>query len=92
MGDKMLVVGCDGGENCGDNDAQLDRINIFYDGASSGKYWRDRRRARIAARRALPPGQPLERKRGRGQQLGKCPQNKGWTRPILNPLVVERIL
>jgi tubulin beta len=26
-----------GGEYCGDNDAQLDRINVFYYGASGGK-------------------------------------------------------
>jgi tubulin beta len=27
-----------GGEYCGDNDAQLDRINVFYHGAPGGKY------------------------------------------------------
>jgi tubulin beta len=27
-----------GGEYCGNSDAQLDRINIFYHGASGGKY------------------------------------------------------
>ena len=26
------------GEYCGDNDAQLDHINLFYYGASGGKY------------------------------------------------------
>jgi tubulin beta len=26
------------GENCGDNDAQLDRINLFYHEASGGRY------------------------------------------------------
>ena len=26
------------GEYCGDNDAQLDRINVFYQAASVGKY------------------------------------------------------
>jgi tubulin beta len=26
------------GEYCGDNDAQFDRINVFYHGASGGKY------------------------------------------------------
>jgi tubulin beta len=31
--------GIDGdGEYCGDNDAQLDRINVLYHKASSGKY------------------------------------------------------
>ena len=28
----------DGGEYCGGNDAQLGRINVFYHGASGGKY------------------------------------------------------
>jgi hypothetical protein len=27
-----------GGEYCGDNDAQFDRINVFYHDASGGKY------------------------------------------------------
>jgi tubulin beta len=27
-----------GGEYCGDNDAQFDRINVFYHEASGGKY------------------------------------------------------
>jgi tubulin beta len=27
-----------GGEYCGDNDAQLGRINVFYHEASGGKY------------------------------------------------------
>jgi tubulin beta len=27
-----------GGEYCGNNDAQLDRINVFYHEASGGKY------------------------------------------------------
>ena len=26
------------GENCGENDAHLDRINVFYHEASGGKY------------------------------------------------------
>jgi tubulin beta len=44
MGTKKLVVSCDehgiGGdrEYCGDNDAQLGRINVFYHEASGGKY------------------------------------------------------
>jgi len=43
MGTKFWEVVCDengiggGGEYCGDNDAQLDRINVFYHEASSGK-------------------------------------------------------
>jgi tubulin beta len=31
-------VGGDRGEYCGDNDAQLDRINVLYHEASGGKY------------------------------------------------------
>jgi tubulin beta len=53
------------GEYCGDNDAQLDRINVFNFEASGGKYVsravfsdlrarRDRRCARVASRRAHP--------------------------------------
>jgi tubulin beta len=40
----FLEVVCDkhgfggDGKYCGDNDAQLDRINVFYRGASGGKY------------------------------------------------------
>jgi hypothetical protein len=30
------------GENCGDNDARFDRINVFYHGASGGKCARRR--------------------------------------------------
>jgi tubulin beta len=30
-------IGYDGGF-CGDNDAQLDRINVFYNGTSGGRY------------------------------------------------------
>jgi tubulin beta len=43
MGTKVLAVVCDehgtsgGGEYCGDNDAQLGRINVFYHEASGGK-------------------------------------------------------
>jgi len=33
----MHGIGGDG-EYCGDNDAQLDRINLFYHEASGGKY------------------------------------------------------
>jgi tubulin beta len=33
----MHGIGGDG-EYCGDNDAQLDRINVFYHEASGGKY------------------------------------------------------
>jgi tubulin beta len=44
MGALFWEVLCDehgiggGGENFGDNDAQLDRIYVFYYGASGGKY------------------------------------------------------
>jgi|AntAceMinimDraft_5_1070358.scaffolds.fasta_scaffold228088_1 tubulin beta len=44
MGTKFLQVLCDehgiggDGEYSGDNDAQLDRINVLYHGASGGKY------------------------------------------------------
>jgi tubulin beta len=44
MGTNFLEVLCDendiggGGEYCGDNDAQLGRISLFYHGASGGKY------------------------------------------------------
>jgi tubulin beta len=49
MGTKFLEVVCDehgiggggeynGGEYCGDSDVHLDRINLFYHGASGGKY------------------------------------------------------
>jgi tubulin beta len=44
MGTKFQKVLCDehgiGGDGvyCGDNDAQLDRINVFYYEASGGKY------------------------------------------------------
>jgi tubulin beta len=44
MGTKFWEVMCDengiggGGEHCGDNDAQLGRINVIYHEASGGKY------------------------------------------------------
>jgi tubulin beta len=44
MGTDFQVVLCDengiggDGEYCGDNDAQLDRTNVFYHEASGGKY------------------------------------------------------
>jgi hypothetical protein len=44
MGTEFQEVLCDAhgtggdGEYCGDNDAQLDRINVFYPGALGGKY------------------------------------------------------
>jgi tubulin beta len=44
MGTKFWELVCDehviggDGEYCGDNDAQLDRIIMFYLGASGGKY------------------------------------------------------
>mmetsp|Transcript_6033 Transcript_6033/g.9022 ORF Transcript_6033/g.9022 Transcript_6033/m.9022 type:complete len:443 (-) Transcript_6033:231-1559(-) len=44
MGTKFWEVVCDehgiggDGEYCGDNDAQLDRINVFYHEATGGKY------------------------------------------------------
>jgi hypothetical protein len=44
MGTKFLKVFCDengtgsGGEYCGDNDAQLGRINVFCHQAAGGKY------------------------------------------------------
>jgi tubulin beta len=44
MGTKFWEVVCDehgiggSGESCGDNDAHLDRINVFYHEALGGKY------------------------------------------------------
>jgi tubulin beta len=44
LGTKILEVLCDEhgigghGEYCGDNDAQLGHINVFYHEASGGKY------------------------------------------------------
>jgi tubulin beta len=44
MGNKFQEVFCDvpgiggDGEYCGDNDAQLGRINVFYYEAPGGKY------------------------------------------------------
>jgi tubulin beta len=35
VGDEHSIGG--GGEYCGDNDEQLDCINVFYHGASGGK-------------------------------------------------------
>jgi tubulin beta len=72
----------------GGNDAQLDCIGVFSHKASGGKYVP---RAVLfglepgvigAVRasplgRALPPGQPRERKRGCGQQLGRGPLRMG---------------
>jgi hypothetical protein len=74
------------GEYCGDNDAQLDRINVFLPrslgwqvrttrGALRVRH--DRRCARVAAWRDFPSGQARELKRGRGQQLGQGPLQKG---------------
>jgi hypothetical protein len=59
----MHDIGGDG-EYCGDNDAQLGRINVFYHEASGGTYVprtefyepHDQRYARVAASRALPSG------------------------------------
>jgi hypothetical protein len=78
-------------------------INAFYHEASSRglgrqvraprgalqpRSRRDRRCARVAARRALPPGRPREPKRGSGKQLGQGTLNKGWARITLNPPTV----
>ena len=44
MGTKFWEVVCDehgiagSGEYCGDNDARIDRTNVFYNEASGGKY------------------------------------------------------
>ena len=44
VGTKFSEVFCDehgiggNGEYCSDNDAQLDRVNVFYHEASGGKY------------------------------------------------------
>jgi tubulin beta len=35
---KWLNDGCGGGEYCSDSDAQLGRIDVFYNEASGGKY------------------------------------------------------
>ena len=72
MGTKFWKVVCDehgiGGDvkYCGDNDAQLGCINVFYQVASGGKYVPSAvlfdfepgvfGAVRIAARRALSPG------------------------------------
>jgi tubulin beta len=50
------------GEYCGDNDAQLDRINVFYHEASGGKYvpsavFFDLEPGAIDAARASPLGE-----------------------------------
>jgi tubulin beta len=58
MGTKFLEVVCNehgtvgGGEFCGDNDAQLDRINVLYHEASDGKYVPGVIDAAILSRRA----------------------------------------
>jgi hypothetical protein len=61
-------------------------------GSNMRRRWRarrDRRCARVAAWLALPPGQPREPKRGRGQQLGQGPLHKGWARILLNSSAVQ---
>jgi tubulin beta len=76
MGTEVKDVVCDenfiggDGEYCGDNDAQLGRINAFYHEASGGKYvpravFFDLEpgvidAVRVAARRALSSGKPRE--------------------------------
>jgi tubulin beta len=48
MGTKFWEVVCDehgiggDGEYCGDNDEQLGRINVLYNGVSHGKYFGSR--------------------------------------------------
>jgi tubulin beta len=77
----MHGIGGDG-EYCGGNDAQLDRINVFYHEASVDKYVPRTvffEPGMIGAVRASPlgelfrPSEPRELKRGRGQQLGQGP-------------------
>jgi tubulin beta len=68
MGTKFWKVVCDehgiggDGEYCGDNDAQLYRINVFYHETSGGKYVRravlcNSEPGVIDALRALPLGE-----------------------------------
>jgi tubulin beta len=72
-----------GGKHCGDNDAQLGRINVFYHEASGGKYVARTvffEPGMIDAVRASPLGElytqrPREPKRG--QKLGQGPLQKG---------------
>jgi tubulin beta len=70
MGTEFLEVVCDehdiggDGEYCGDNDAQLRRINVFYHEASGGKYvphavLLDLEPGVIGAARASPLGELL---------------------------------
>jgi hypothetical protein len=94
MGIRFWEVVCDehgiggGGEYCGESDAHLDRINVFYLRALGGKYVARAMHIDIepgvigavplvAALRALPPGKPREPKRGHGKQLGQGPPHKG---------------
>jgi tubulin beta len=81
MGTKCQEVLCDehgiggDGEYCGDNDAQLDRINVLYGEASGGKYVPRTMLfdfepgvidafVRVAARLALPSGILVKHTRG----------------------------
>ena len=85
------------GEYCGDNDAQLGRINLprglgrkvrTTRGVLRPRARRGRRCARVAGRRALQPGKPREQKRVRGKQLSQGPLHKSWPRILLNPPVL----
>jgi tubulin beta len=103
MGTKYWEVVCDehgiggDGEYCGDNDAQLDRINVLYHETSSGKFvpravFSNLEHGVIDAARALPlgelfrPGNLMNENAGAGKKMGQGSQHIGWTKILLNPL------
>jgi tubulin beta len=92
MGIKFWEVVCDengiggGGEYCGNNDAQLGRISVFYHEASGGKHAPravlfDLEPSLMGAVRASPIGEL-----GHEQQLSQGPLHRGLARILTNPL------
>jgi tubulin beta len=92
MGNEFQEVLCDehgiggDGEYCGDNDAQLGRINVFYYKALGGKYvpcavFFDLELGAIDAARAPPLGELIRPGKlvnhTRGQKMGQRPPQKG---------------
>jgi hypothetical protein len=87
------------GEYCGDNDAQLGRINVFYHEASGGKYVP---RAvlfilesavtgavALSRRSANYSARAASRTKTRArQQLGQGAPHKAWAKILLNPPVI----
>jgi hypothetical protein len=78
---------CGDGEYCGDNDAQLGRINVFYHEAAGGKYVPRTvffEPGIIGAVRASPLGELIRPGNFKSSQVNTLPKAKSKTRSKQN--------